>query len=81
MKIDACKMGIPNETYDLVISSECIEHTADPKKALSELARVLKPGGTIIVTSPNRLWYPVLWVSIVIKLRKFRGYERWLFPR
>ena len=81
MKIDACNMDILNGTYDLVISSECIEHTADPEKALTEMARVLKPGGTIIVTSPNKLWYPVLWVSIATKIRKFHGHEKWLFPR
>lgn len=52
----------------------------DPKKALSEMARVLKPGGVIIVTSPNKLWYPVLWLSIVTKIRKFSGNEKWLSP-
>lgn len=78
---DACKLDIPDESYDLVVSSECIEHTPDPKRALTEMARVLKPGGSVIVTSPNKLWYPVLWLSVVTRIRQFDGNENWLFPR
>ena len=80
MQLDACNMDITTGTYDVVISSECIEHTGNPQKALSEMARILKARGTIIVTSPNRLWYPVLWASIAARIRKFHGSEKWLFP-
>ena len=77
---DACQLNIPNETYDIVVSSECIEHTLDPKKAILEMARVIKPGGSIIFTSPNKLWYPLLVLVQLLKLRKFQGNELWLFP-
>lgn len=76
---DACKLKSETGSFDLVVSSECIEHTPDPKQALSEMARVLKPGGHLVVTSPNKLWYPVLWLSVVTKIRKFDGNENWLF--
>ena len=81
LKQDACALNMPAESFDMIISSECIEHTPDPKKALAEMARVLKPGGFIIVTAPNKLWYPILWLSMVTKVRQFEGNENWLFPQ
>ncbi len=41
-----------NCTYDLVICSELLEHVYDPKLVLSEIARVLKPGATALITVP-----------------------------
>jgi 2-polyprenyl-6-hydroxyphenyl methylase/3-demethylubiquinone-9 3-methyltransferase len=78
---DACALSFPDNSFDVVISSECIEHTSDPKRALREMTRVLKPGGLIVVTSPNKAWYPVLWLSMVTGIRRFAGRENWLFPR
>jgi SAM-dependent methyltransferase len=77
---DACNLDISNNTFDIVISSECIEHTPDPRRALAEMARVVKTGGVLIITSPNKLWYPVLWLSMVLNIRKFSGNEVWLYP-
>lgn len=77
---DACDLHYANGTFDIVVSSECIEHTRDPCRALVEMVRVLEPGGHLIVTSPNKVWFPLLWVSMVLKLRKFSGRENWVFP-
>lgn len=41
--------------FDLVLMLEVIEHLPDIPHALGEVARVLKPGGTAILTTPNRL--------------------------
>jgi len=79
-KEDACQLTFQDESFDLVISSECIEHTIDPQQALAEMARVVKKNGSLILTSPNKIWYPVLWVSTKIRLRRFSGNEIWLFP-
>lgn len=78
---NACDLTIADDSFDIVVSSECIEHTPDPRQALAEMARVVRPGGTVIVTSPNKLWYPALWISTALRLRKFSGNEIWLFPR
>jgi SAM-dependent methyltransferase len=43
--------------FDLVLSHEVIEHVADDRAALSEMVRVLRPGGRAVVFCPNR-WYP-----------------------
>lgn len=42
-----------DDTFDLVWSSEVIEHLQDPAFSLDELRRVTKPGGDIILTTPN----------------------------
>lgn len=44
-----------DESFDVVVSCETIEHVPHPAKALAELARVLKPGGTLFLTTPNYL--------------------------
>jgi 2-polyprenyl-3-methyl-5-hydroxy-6-metoxy-1,4-benzoquinol methylase len=45
----------PDATFDTVISSETIEHVPSPSSALAELSRVLKPGGRLLLTTPNYL--------------------------
>lgn len=39
--------------FDTVTSTETIEHVPDPPLAVRELARVLKPGGRLFLTTPN----------------------------
>ncbi len=49
--------GIPveDESYDLVVSLETIEHVEDDEAYVREVARIVKSGGTLICTTPNRL--------------------------
>lgn len=55
---DACALPFPAETFDLVLATDIIEHVDDDGKALSEIGRVLGPGGQAIVTVPafHCLW-------------------------
>ena len=52
-----------DETFDVVTCLEGIEHVISGYALLKELVRIVKPGGTIIITTPNvmnlysRLWY------------------------
>jgi SAM-dependent methyltransferase len=41
--------------FDTVISCETVEHVPDPRRAVHELARVLRPGGRLFLTTPNYL--------------------------
>ncbi len=41
-----------SETFDFVVSSECIEHTPNPSEAIGQMFRVLKPGGLVSVSTP-----------------------------
>lgn len=43
--------------FDTILSSDVIEHVVDDRAAASEMVRVLKPGGRIVLFTPNR-WYP-----------------------
>jgi SAM-dependent methyltransferase len=45
---------IPDGTYDFVLSSHMLEHSANPLKAMREWLRVLKPGGTLFIVLPHR---------------------------
>jgi SAM-dependent methyltransferase len=50
---DMTKSGIPGESFDLAVSVEVLEHVQDDEKFVSEVCRVLKPGGRFIMTTPN----------------------------
>ncbi len=47
----------PDATFDLVSGLDVLEHIRDDQQAASEMVRVLKPGGLIIVTVPHRMKY------------------------
>ena len=49
---DICRLTFRNSQFDLVIHSEILEHLHDYQQALSEVQRVLKPGGIQIYTVP-----------------------------
>ncbi len=50
---DAQKLSFADHTFDTIISCETIEHLPNPRKALAEMHRVLKPGGRFFLTCPN----------------------------
>jgi 2-polyprenyl-3-methyl-5-hydroxy-6-metoxy-1,4-benzoquinol methylase len=52
---DIQKLPFLDSSFDTVISCETIEHVPSPSKAVAELARVLHPGGRLILTTPNYL--------------------------
>jgi len=78
---DATNLSFPDASYDLVVSSECIEHTPNPSKCVVEMLRVLRPEGILIVTTPNKLWWPVVRLSQITRIRKFQGNEKFLSVR
>jgi 2-polyprenyl-3-methyl-5-hydroxy-6-metoxy-1,4-benzoquinol methylase len=63
------------ESFDFVLSSECIEHTPDPDEAVRQMCRVLKPGGFLSLSTPNVVWYPVVALASKLHLRPFDGIE------
>src|ERR1022692_219600 len=50
---DALALPFPDGRFDRVIASEVLEHIPDDVAAMSELSRVLRPGGTMAVTVPR----------------------------
>ncbi|MBU1118970.1 class I SAM-dependent methyltransferase [Patescibacteria group bacterium] len=51
---DAEKLSFPNNSFDVVVSFETIEHVSQYKSFISEVHRVLKKKGILILSSPNR---------------------------
>ena len=50
---DALALPFSDGAFDRVIASEILEHIPDDEQAMSELARVLRPGGTMAITVPR----------------------------
>lgn len=50
---NAENLHFENGSFDIVIACAVIEHVNNPSKMLSECFRILKPGGTLIITTPN----------------------------
>lgn len=55
---DIAATELPSDTYDAVFVIEVLEHLFDPMSAVREAARILKPGGSLIVTVPNAAVWP-----------------------
>jgi SAM-dependent methyltransferase len=51
------ELPFADASFASVISVHSIEHVPDPERALGEVRRVLRPGGTAIFVTPNRLTF------------------------
>ncbi len=58
------KLPFKNETFDLILFYETIEHVRNPKNTLKEIQRVLKKNGTLILTmdSGSFLFRVIWWI-------------------
>lgn len=50
------QLPFPDETFDVVLSHEVLEHVDDDRQAVAEALRVLAPGGRLVIFAPNRLY-------------------------
>jgi 2-polyprenyl-3-methyl-5-hydroxy-6-metoxy-1,4-benzoquinol methylase len=51
---DMTDSKLPAHSFDLILCTEVIEHIPDSKRALGEMHRLLKPGGVLILSTPQR---------------------------
>ena len=57
LSMSASEMSFPNDYFDSIITIETLEHIPDLDGAAREIVRVLRPGGELLITVPNR-WFP-----------------------
>lgn len=81
---DALDLGstLGDRQFDIILSSEVIEHTPDPRQAFAQMAEHLAPGGRLVLSVPNRRWK---WLQATVQtlgLRKgYQGFENWVGPQ
>ncbi len=57
LDLAACEaLPYPQDSFDLVLSHEVLEHVNDDRQAVAEMVRVLRPGGRAVIFVPNRLY-------------------------
>jgi SAM-dependent methyltransferase len=59
-------LPFPDASFDLVVATGVVEYVDDPRDALLELARVLRPGGRAIVSNPSPIAIYALWRRLVL---------------
>lgn len=84
---------VPDASFDAVLCSEVLEHIPNPVAAIKEFSRVLKPGGTLMLTAPfcslthfapyhfasglNRYWYEEHLPAMGIKIEEITPNGNW----
>jgi ubiquinone/menaquinone biosynthesis C-methylase UbiE len=59
VQADATRLPLATASIDQVVSFETIEHVPDAAALIRELRRVLKPGGHLVLSTPNRSFGPL----------------------
>ena len=59
---DGNRLSFPDGSFDLVMCNSVLHHLAEPQRVLGEVARLVKPGGAVLIRDlrrPSRLAYPL----------------------
>lgn len=78
LDLDSGLIPLPDASADVVAAVEVIEHLENPRDFLRKLVRLVKPGGWVIVTTPNQLSLLSL-LTLAIKQR-FQAFQDVHYP-
>lgn len=76
--LDGQEWLVPAEDADVVAAVETIEHLENPWAFMRALARLIKPGGWLVVTTPNQL--SLLSLATLVAKRRFSAFQDVHYP-
>jgi 2-polyprenyl-3-methyl-5-hydroxy-6-metoxy-1,4-benzoquinol methylase len=76
--LDCGRLSLPDKLGDVVVAVETVEHLENPRALFRELTRLAKPGGWLIVTTPNQLSFLSL-ATLVLK-KQFNAFQQASYP-
>ena len=77
---DITAIPVPDESFDVILCTEVLEHGIDSIKAIQEMARILRPGGTMLLTAPSDRCYTRSRTTSMVALHLTgiaKYYRRW----
>jgi len=84
---DLSYLPFPSDHFDMVISRSVVEHLEDPPRVFREFCRVLRPGGKVVIITPNKYDYVSLiaamtpyWLHRALVSKIFQVPEDDVFP-
>jgi SAM-dependent methyltransferase len=72
------ELPFDDRTFDAILCFETVEHFSQPERLIEELGRITRPGGTMILTTPNVLWEPIHAIAAILKLHHSEGPHRFI---
>jgi len=70
-QISGAALPFPSEHFDIVLSFDVFEHIPDSDAHLTEVSRVLKPGGWYLLQTPNK------WTNSIFETIRWRSLSKW----
>lgn len=76
---DACNLPLKSNSFDFLVCQDVLEHVPYQEKLILEICRVLKKDGVGIITTPNPLWSPILYLAEKLRLKVEEGEHKFVF--
>jgi 2-polyprenyl-3-methyl-5-hydroxy-6-metoxy-1,4-benzoquinol methylase len=76
--LDSGRVDRPDGSADVVVAAETIEHVENPRALMRELARLCRPGGWVVVTTPNNL--SLLSKLTLVAKNQFNAFQDGSYP-
>lgn len=76
--LDAPQLPVDTGAVDVAVAVETIEHLENPRAFCRELARIVRPGGTVVITTPNQL--SLLSLLALVTKHQFAAFQDGLYP-